>query len=273
VPKQRSASGSRLENWDEDFDLSPVSTPAKQPVIKDDAYEDDDDDELDFNAPDKDEDHTVTARSRRAALSRLSSNTAPNPSPPPPVPPIPFNLLNSTEQPFPRSPTASVFSVPTSGRDSVAYSYYHNNSTTHLRPTMSRTSMTALANLPPSPPIHKERERRRLRKKSRPSEPAYEMSVRHPMLSSRESLPEEDEFMPSVTPPPTSPDVANTPSSNRNSTNFSSGVAPSTPAGKTPLLSRIGSVKKWSTRKKRSSSTPSEVVNEYESVFFQSYFL
>ncbi|KAK7468890.1 hypothetical protein VKT23_003387 [Stygiomarasmius scandens] len=129
---------------------------------------------------------------------------------------------------------------------------------------MSRTSMTGLANLPPSPPIHKERERRRLRKKSRPSEPAYEMSIRHPMLSSRESLPEEDEFMPSVTPPPTSPDVANTPSSNRNSTNFSSGVAPSTPAGKTPLLSRIGSVKKWSTRKKRSSSTPSEVVNEYE---------
>ncbi|THV04961.1 hypothetical protein K435DRAFT_835195 [Dendrothele bispora CBS 962.96] len=270
VPKQRSASGSRLENWDEDFDLSPVSTPAKQPIMKDDAYEDDDDNELDFNAADGDEDHTVTARSRRAALSRLSNNTPANASPPPPVPPIPFNLLSTAEQPFPRSPTASVFSVPTSGRDSVAYSYYHNNSTTHLRPTMSRTSMTGLANLPPSPPIHKERERRRLRKKSRPSEPAYEMTVRNPpMLSSRESLglPEEDEPMTSSTPPPTSPDVSNTPSSNRNSTNFSSGLPPSTPGGKTPLLSRIGSVKKWSSRKKRSSSTPSEVIlqqTEYE---------
>lgn len=104
----------------------------------------------------EEEDRTVTARSRRAALSRLSA--------PPPVPPlpIPFRLPSgpSQHQPFPRSPTTSVFSIPstiaTQGPSSLS-------STTYL----GLRSTSRLAGLPPSPPIH-ERKTRRLRKKSRP---------------------------------------------------------------------------------------------------------
>ncbi|KAJ8503509.1 hypothetical protein ONZ45_g10792 [Pleurotus djamor] len=150
------------ENWDDDFEL-----------------EDSDDEDAEFGFHGEEEDRTVTARSRRGGLARM-------PSPPPPVPPLPnlsLNTLNSNyhtsniEQPFPRSPTTSVFSVPattTSGRDSVAgHSYHTTNSQTHLSlgPSVSRTSAARtgrLSDLPPSPPIHKERERRRLRKKSRP---------------------------------------------------------------------------------------------------------
>ncbi|KAE9408086.1 hypothetical protein BT96DRAFT_21501 [Gymnopus androsaceus JB14] len=241
--------------------------PLRKPIFDDD---DDEDDDMDFNNLDKEEDRTVTARSRRA-ISRV------NETPPPPVPPIPFSFLtttNSREQPFPRSPTASVFSVPTSGRDSVAYSY---TSTSHLRPTISRSSITGFANLPPSPPIHKERERRRLRKKSRPQDPAtMEMHTRaaynYPgaftMNSSQESIRESDgELEPRPVTPRRSPSPAATPDpavtmspprNNRNSVSSSSGLP--SPPSRTPLLSRIGSVKKWGVRKKRASSTPSETI-------------
>jgi hypothetical protein len=79
----------------------------------------------DYRLGEKDEeDQTVTARSRRAALSKLTS------TPPPPVPSLPLSLPfllppptstaspNDTAdpQPFPCSPTSSVFSIPLSTR-------------------------------------------------------------------------------------------------------------------------------------------------------------
>ncbi|KAI0350733.1 hypothetical protein OH77DRAFT_1463107 [Trametes cingulata] len=165
--------------------------------------------------------------------------------PPPPVPPLP--------SPFPRSPTASVFSVPVSstGRESVTgYSY---SSTAHLalRPTLSGGSAARLALLPPSPPIH--RERRRLRKKSRPppnfEDGIFELDDRAEIVdppAPRPTTPEQKKS-PTAVPddPSAAPDVGNT----------------STASTKTPLLSRIGSVgKKWGAgRKKRVSTGPTEV--------------
>ncbi|KAF8951743.1 hypothetical protein BDZ97DRAFT_1931819 [Flammula alnicola] len=140
-----------------------ISTPHRQ---REESWDDDLDDDQDDSAKfglfaEKEEDRTVTARSRCAALSRLSS-TPPLP-PQPPFLPLPF-LMNqppptasylAQDQPFPKgSPTSSVFSM--------ANTVNTYSSTAHLRPT------SAFALLPPSPPIHKERERRWLRKKSRP---------------------------------------------------------------------------------------------------------
>ncbi|KAF5379496.1 hypothetical protein D9615_006616 [Tricholomella constricta] len=134
--------------------------------------------DLDFGYVDRDqEDRTVTARSRRAALSRLS----PDSTPPPPVTalPLPFLLpttnTSPSPSPFPRSPTSSVFSVPMTHRPPSS-SAFTVTSTTHLHPTVSRSS-SGLGALPPSPPIHRERERRRLRKKSRPQGPGIELST------------------------------------------------------------------------------------------------
>ncbi|GLB41455.1 putative WD repeat coronin family protein [Lyophyllum shimeji] len=181
----------RPESWDDEFDgVAPTTAPAEG------AYSDSEDEERhprdgdgdadDFGYAARDEeDRTVTARSRRAALRRLSS---PPPgeggTPPPPVPavPLPFllpssstsskNPRNTSPSPFPRSPTSSVFSVPTTVGGRPPSTAYTVTSTTHLRPTTSRSSSPhggrGFAGLPPSPPIHRERERRRLRKKSRP---------------------------------------------------------------------------------------------------------
>ncbi|KAJ7627816.1 hypothetical protein DFH06DRAFT_727810 [Mycena polygramma] len=144
-----------------------------------------DDDELGFGA---DEDRTVTARNRRTLAYNL------NASPPPPVPPLPsgslgrgfgrsIGLPNPMDmgghglQPFPpRSPTASVFSAPDSA--SIAYTHTSAGSTTALtRPRNTHAaSARGLAGLPPSPPIH--RERRRLRKKSRPNPGAAHVEMR-----------------------------------------------------------------------------------------------
>jgi len=290
-PKRHQERDAEAESWDDEFDLgpNPTSFPPTTPDLsptkrtRHDAYsssedENHTDDDADFGFADKEEDRTVTARSRRAALSRLTSSSSG--SPPPPVPALPASLALSSNPtslgsmgmgeadltPFPRSPTASVFSVPTSGRDSVAFSYYTSNSTTHLnrlRPSLSRTSVGGFANLPPSPPIHKERERRRLRKKSRPpAEAVFELSVRNarPLIESAGSGvsgAEDDVPMsptaPSTPPPITSPEPHSPPSG---------GLPMPSPShsGKTALLSRIGSVKKWGVRKKRPSSTPSEVV-------------
>ncbi|ESK86650.1 hypothetical protein Moror_9711 [Moniliophthora roreri MCA 2997] len=287
------------ESWDEEFDLASPISPSKSTAAPindhfDDTLHDDEEDDMDFNFHDKDEDRTVTARSRRAALTRLhttptsgttSSSSSSNASPPPPVPPIPFSLLNtassSTGYHFPRSPTSSVFSAPSvnSGRESVAYSYYHNNSTTHLRPTISRSSISGFANLPPSPPIHKERERRRLRKKSRPDPAGIELAIRGPIPSrsvnaSAESVglrydrdvrpttpqtpPRSSSPQLSSAEPVSSPPTAGIAIKSNNRQSVISSA--SSPPNKTPLLSRIGSVKKWGVRKKRASSTPSEVM-------------
>ncbi|KAK0217344.1 hypothetical protein EDD85DRAFT_370362 [Armillaria nabsnona] len=184
------------EIWDDEFELDePVPSTSTAPPRR--TSHELSSDEDDFGLWDN-EDRTLTARSSRKP-----------PTPPPPVPPFPSSLL-------PHSPTASLFSAP---------SYHANNSSTHLRPTFSRTSGSTLAHLPPSPPIA----RRRLKKKSRPPET---MGMFEMQEFSEEELPaarEKDDD------PPTSPTV----------------------------LTRIGSVKsKWGLRRKRASATPSEVVRD-----------
>ena len=170
----------QTENWDDDFEdarnspkklLNTSPRQRKEGNWDDemDLEEETEDDSADFGFAEKEEDRTVTARSRQTALQRLSSSSH---KPVPPALPTTFLLHRSQlppmfqispypslPQPFPhRSPNSSVFSVPTTAH---AHQTYYS-STTHLRPT------SAFALLPPPPPIHKERERRRLRKKSRP---------------------------------------------------------------------------------------------------------
>ncbi|KAA1478798.1 hypothetical protein DENSPDRAFT_934411 [Dentipellis sp. KUC8613] len=204
------------ENWDDDFELDKANSPPRNG-----AWSSDDDDGLGF--ADQEEDRTVTARSRRNMALKQAS-------PPPPVPPLPASLTAGITEPFPGSPNLSVFSVP-SGRDSVAYS-----SMAHL--PLRTGSNSALGMLPPSPPIHKER--RRLRKKSRPPDSNVfelldrsrdEQSAPAPLASTSHDPP---------APPLPSPDQS--------------------PPTKTPLLSRIGSVKRWGGRKKRSSTSPADIV-------------
>lgn len=226
--------GDEHENWDDDFaDRSPPGK-GKAPWSSSDEEEDEEEDEYGLAA--SEEDRTVTSRSRRIPM-HLSG------SPPPPVPPLP--------SPLPHSPTTSVFSMPVSStghRDSAAFS---TNSHIHLL----TGAHSALTLLPPSPPIH--RERRRLRKKSRPSPGAapgvYELDELADDPAPVPSTPENvkraslslDEQPPHPEPPqPVTP-----------------GPSSGSGSGKTPLLSRIGSVgKKWgAARKKRASTGPNEV--------------
>ncbi|KAG2124807.1 hypothetical protein DEU56DRAFT_826617 [Suillus clintonianus] len=223
-PRLKSASDP--ENWDDDFETDKADTTPMTKRTRQEAYPDSSDDEAELGFTDKDDDRTVTARSRSQLVLRQS--------PPPPVPPLPLSFLTPVE-PFPRSPTVSVFSIPTtSGRNSVGYT-----STSHLalRPSVSGGS---LAMLPPSPPIH--RERRRLRKKSRP--PHIENNVFELIEEQRDSSP---------TLPPSTPERPSTSPLPQSDTG-------STGPQKTPLLSRIGSVKKWGVRKKRASTGPAEVM-------------
>lgn len=268
------------ESWDDEFALN--DTPAKQatsstpgksrrtPVRHPDynstpsssahhhhdlSDDDEDDDDPDFGVASAEEDRTVTARSRRAPQPH---------TPPPPVPSVPFSLtpLTATTStstnphlttPFPRSPTASVFSVPTSSvADTTSL-----RSTAPLRPSLSRNAANnALKYLPPSPPIH--RERRRLRKKSRPQPQGaielMDLNHQYPLSDSEAShrLEEVDERR-TPSPPPAVADPINT-------------SVPPTPQQSTSaggaLMSRIGSVKRWTTRRKRGSTTPSEVAKD-----------
>lgn len=230
------------ENWDDDFEDSRQS-PKKvvvQQRHREESWDDEDDDESAEFGLFAEEDRTVTAKSRRAALARLTT----------PLPPL-------NPAPHPRSPTSSVFSVPT-----TIHTY---SSTTHLRPT------SVFALIPPSPPIHKERERRRLRKKSRPKpqgvfelaelpptqerrsfsdlddlpRPSLELSTGRTAMSSRSDLSSVEDR------PPLVATAADT------SIGSSTGPVsiPPTPSKGTALLSRIGSVKKWSVRRKRGDST------------------
>ena len=105
------------------------------------------------------------ADTRRTNLSLLGrvvaarSRFAPaNPLPPPPMPFFPSNNQHLTPKPFPRSPTASVFSV-------LNTIHIYSSSTPLV---YGSYPMSSFALLPPLPPIHKERERNRLRKKGRP---------------------------------------------------------------------------------------------------------
>ncbi|KAH9940223.1 uncharacterized protein BXZ73DRAFT_99214 [Epithele typhae] len=229
-------SGSPIENWDDEFedksDKGP--SPRKRTPRKRQSWSDE---EEDYGFADREDDRTVTSRRVAGVPFILSSDV-------PPVPPLP--------SPFPRSPTASVFSVPVSsnGRESSAgYSY---SSTAHLalRPTVSGNSAIAarLALLPPSPP---HRERRRLRKKSRPPHQLEEEGIFE--LDDRAELVEQARPVTPETngrrrePPPIPPDDPPQDVGNTSTT-------------RTPLLSRIGSVgKKWSARKKRVSNGPSDI--------------
>ncbi|TBU21964.1 hypothetical protein BD311DRAFT_869658 [Dichomitus squalens] len=235
-------SASPVENWDEDFDDNARSgaSPRRRTPRKRGSWGSSDEEEYGF--ADREDDRTVTTRSRGVPF-HIPTDI------PPPVPPLP--------SPFPRSPTASVFSVPvssTTGRESVAGYSYSSHAHLPLRPTASGGNSAAvaarLALLPPSPPIH--RERRRLRKKSRPP-PNFEEGIFE--LEDRAEFPEpprpvtpdnskRSRELPSTSLDDPPPDISNT------------------STGKTPLLSRIGSVgKKWGTgRKKRASTGPSEVM-------------
>ncbi|KAH8091812.1 hypothetical protein BXZ70DRAFT_952323 [Cristinia sonorae] len=233
------------ENWDDEFE--PGGGNANSPSGKSARWSSSSSEE-DFGSGSKEDDRTVTSRSRRATLPLH----LPGDTPPPPVPTIPSGLLRTQDPaPFPRSPTASVFSVPVSsagGRESVAYSY---SSTAHLalRPT---TSGSSFSHLPPSPPIHRERERRRLRKKSRPprlDDNIYELEDRTgaDVAGHRSSMSEADS---PADPPVALPD----------SVTLDPQVSTSPKQG--GLVSRIGSVgKKWgASRKKRASTGPLDVV-------------
>ena len=233
-----SGSGSPVENWDDEFEDNPrngTSPRRRTPRKKTSWGSSDEEDEDGFG--DREDDRTVTSRSRGMPFA-ISCDI-------PPVPPLP--------SPFPRSPTASVFSVPVSstGRESSAGHSYMSTAHLALRPTVSGSSAVAarLALLPPSPPIH--RERRRLRKKSRPphhfEEGIFELDDRAELAAeqARPVTPENTGKKPPAAPAEDpQPEVGNTSTTT-----------------KTPLLSRIGSVgKKWSTgRKKRASHGPTEI--------------
>src|SRR5690242_12268448 len=112
-----------VENWDNDFDDpdSPKGTlprRARNPLDVD-IDTDDDDDDAQIGFADNDEEKTVTARSRKTALARYKPDTPPPvPSLPPILPPLVSTTTTSVHaQPFPRSPTISVFTHP----DSIPY--------------------------------------------------------------------------------------------------------------------------------------------------------
>lgn len=246
VRRRSNAQVEEVENWDDDFEEARAGDSPKGSRFHRHraswGSSDEEDDEYGF--ADREEDRTVTPRTRTNPLNVPANIHLP------PVPPLPSS--------FPRSPAASVFSVPAStagGRDSIAGHSYSSGSHVPLRPTLSSSSSHArLALLPPSPPIH--RERRRLRKKSRPpphlEDNIYELDDHSEVPILPQPSTPEQRIRPLETllddSPPTEPKAS---ASKPNGT-------------KAPLLSRIGSVgKKWGTsRKKRSSTGPLDVVRQ-----------
>lgn len=235
------------ENWDDDFEAgSKVGSPSGKSA----RWEESSSSDEEFGPGDREEDRTVTSRSRRSVLSAQHLGD----TPPPPVPPIPSVHLGPLQDPapFPRSPTASVFSVPLSsagGRESVAYSY-NSTAPLALRPTTSGSSFGVL---PPSPPIHRERERRRLRKKSKPprvDDNIYELEDRNPEAS-----------IPLNVRPCTPERAASPQAGNPSDSSLPREFASPSSVGRSSLVSRIGSVgKKWGVaRKKRASTGPNEI--------------
>jgi hypothetical protein len=237
IPRS-STTRSTVENWDDEF--AATNPPVENWDDELDGAQSSDDD---IGFGEKEEDRTVTARSRRVAPSHLT--------PPPPVPFLPDGL-NTRDHAL--SPTTSIFSLPTSvgtsrPESSAGYSF---NSTLGLRGTISggpvRSSAHRFAALPASPPIHKER--RRLRKKSRPSHvdgTVIELEDRSPV-------------QPVETPPRASSPEVNEPSPGNFRTETPSNANTSTNSTRTPLMSRIGSVKKWRPGRKGPSTEPQEVV-------------
>ncbi|EPQ52952.1 hypothetical protein GLOTRDRAFT_139933 [Gloeophyllum trabeum ATCC 11539] len=240
---RRRAGAAAVENWDDDFELGKADSPAGTRRHEQGyASSDSDSDRGELGFGEKEEDKTITARSRRGLAAHAT--------PPPPVPPIPpLFALPSDPAPFPRSPTASVFSVPTSRERDSASIAYGSTAQLNLRPTLSGSSAPhvarGFAGLPPSPPIH--RERRRLRKKSRPR-PIDGNVIELVDLDPDEDPPPLPLHVPPAPEDPPAPPATSEPSSPQQ-----------TKAG-LPLLSRIGSVSKRWGRRKRASAGPEEVL-------------
>jgi len=216
---------SHAENWDEEFAAS--EPPAEN-------WDDEFGHSSDEDQADK-EDRTVTARTRHFQPLHAT--------PPPPVPPLPDDLR--VHDPH-FSPTDSIFSLPTTIGRPESSAGYSVTSVAALRPTGASTSARRFAGLPASTPT---RERRRLRKKSRP--PAMDGTVMELDDQSPPTPPETYERASTPEPPnPYPPDFnPQTPQH----------VNPPTSTNKTPLLSRIGSVKKWRPGRKRLSTDPKDV--------------
>ena len=258
IKKQRSpfhaspSKGAPTENWDDDFEdndqpasrLSRLSTvpshaenwdeesAANEPPAEN--WDDEFGHSSDEDQADK-EDRTVTARTRHFQPTHAT--------PPPPVPPLPDDLRIHDPH---FSPTDSIFSLPTSVGRPESSAGYSVTSVAALRPTGVSTSARRFAGLPPNTPT---RERRRLRKKSRPS--AIDGTVME--LEDRSPTP------PEVHDRATTPEPSGTYPPDFNPQTPQHTSPPSATANRTPLLSRIGSVKKWRPGRKRLSTDPKDV--------------
>jgi hypothetical protein len=206
------------ENWDDDLENNRFVSPKKYQSWD----SSDEEDPTDF--VDQEEDKTVTARSRKVAL---------NSSPPPPLPALPLQSL-PVGGAFPRSPTTSIFSLP-SPRNSATYS-----SVAHL--PLRSGSASALAVLPPNSPP--QRPRRRLRKKSRP-----------PDNNVFELLDRRQHSAPLPSPPQ---------SSSPNLEAIDLPASDSSNPSRTSILSRIGSVTRWGVRKRHTSRSTADPVESID---------
>ncbi|EJC99412.1 uncharacterized protein FOMMEDRAFT_142737 [Fomitiporia mediterranea MF3/22] len=297
---QRSKAREELEdeNWDEDFVMgigtsSPRAGPStrskrsRRERERDEVWDSSDDEmaefdrEMGFDRNDE-EDKTVTSRSRRKPLGSLVDN----PPPLPPLPPLPTFLPTipsgdasgsyaSPPSPFPRSsPSHSVFSIPattTSGGHRDRDSTY--GSTAHLALSLRRTHSAESSPSSPRkfvdvsrfPSSEAPRERRRLRKKSRP--PHLDASI----LELDDKVTGEPAFLRSSTPdprpstpPPTDSGLILSPTTPSTSGQVASPAVPLSPisASKSPLLARIGSLRRWG--RKRTSASASVELNPLE---------
>ena len=245
--------GAPTENWDDDFEDNdqPASRPSRLSTVP--SHVENWDDEFAANEPpaenwddefghssDEDqadkEDRTVTARTRHFQPIHATL--------PPPVPPLPDDLRMHDPH---LSPTESIFSLPTTIGRPESSAGYSVTSVAALRPTGASTSARRFAGLPASTPT---RERRRLRKKSRP--PPMDGTVMELEDQSSPTLPEAYER--ASTPEPSD---AYPPDFNPQTPQHTS--PPVVTPNKTPLLSRIGSVKKWRPGRKRLSTDPKDV--------------
>ena len=193
----------------------------------------------------------------------------PLPLPLPPMPFFPSNNQRPSPEPFLRSPTAGVFSIPNT--------IHTNSSSTPPVYGSHPCLMPNLALFPPSLPIHKEREKGRRVVPSEKGELSWSISlpvcIRSQMVKVQRGT--QDQRRPQMcllcqrhhvlkpTPPlPTHPSVLTMPSAPVMMASGSMMTMPTTlTKGGATLMSRIGSVEKWGMRRrKETSSTLSEVI-------------
>jgi len=244
--------GAPTENWDDDFEDNdqPVSRPSRLSTIPshtenwDEEFAADEppaenwDDEFGHSSDEEQadkEDRTVTARPRHFQHTHAT---------PPRVPPLPDDLRIHDPH---LSPTDSIFSLPTTIGRPESSAGYSVTSVAALRPTGASTSARRYAGFPASTPT---RERRRLRKKSRP--PPMDGTVIE--LEDRSSPTPPETYERASTPEPSD---ACTPDFNPQTPQHTNPPAATT--NRTPLLLRIGSAKKWRPGRKRLSTDPKDV--------------